>query len=103
MFKTTLIFVIALLPACYSWLAMRRLQAQARARLRSALDDAYDRRFRRPGQAMEPDYQYIEGVGYMLGNLTCRFNARSPYLRCTANPLGPCQGCSHYESIEFPA
>ncbi|MEN9203958.1 MAG: DUF6464 family protein [Thermostichus sp. DG_1_6_bins_120] len=35
--------------------------------------------------------------GGNLGDPSCRFNARSPLLRCAVNPLGPCQGCVHYE------
>ncbi|MGC9502932.1 DUF6464 family protein [Baaleninema sp.] len=33
----------------------------------------------------------------LLGDRTCRYNARSPYIRCAVNPEGPCQGCRHYE------
>lgn len=31
-----------------------------------------------------------------IGDLRCRFNARSPYLRCAVNPLGPCETCQAY-------
>ncbi|MEE2695787.1 MAG: DUF6464 family protein, partial [Cyanobacteriota bacterium] len=27
---------------------------------------------------------------------SCRFNARSPLLRCAVLPEGPCDRCSHY-------
>lgn len=33
-----------------------------------------------------------------IGDISCRYNARSPYLRCATNPNGPCEGCLHYES-----
>lgn len=41
---------------------------------------------------------HLEGRPYFIGDISCRFNARSPYLRCATNPTGPCEGCSCYES-----
>ncbi|MFN3926570.1 MAG: DUF6464 family protein [Pseudanabaenaceae cyanobacterium] len=35
----------------------------------------------------------------IIGDPTCRFNARSEFLRCAINPSGPCTGCPHYQSI----
>ena len=32
-----------------------------------------------------------------LGDPDCLHNARSPFLRCAVNPLGPCKGCESYE------
>ena len=32
-----------------------------------------------------------------IGDMTCKNNARSQYLRCTINPDGPCEGCPSYE------
>ena len=32
-----------------------------------------------------------------IGNTNCRLNARSPFLRCAINPLGPCEGCQDFE------
>lgn len=49
-----------------------------------------------------PDYRYIEGLGYIIGDLSCQYNARSPHLRCAINPSGPCNGCSYYEALHFP-
>jgi len=39
---------------------------------------------------------YLEGVGYLIGDISCQFNARSGYLRCAVNPQGP-SGCRHYD------
>lgn len=36
---------------------------------------------------------------WVVGDATCRFNARSELLRCAVNPDGPCAGCQHYESF----
>jgi hypothetical protein len=47
------------------------------------------------------DRYYLEGVGYLIGDISCRYNARSGYLRCAVNPSGPCEGCRYYEAKEF--
>jgi len=44
----------------------------------------------------DPNYE-LETRNYFIGELSCRFNARSPYLRCAINPSGPCENCLHYE------
>lgn len=45
----------------------------------------------------------IQEINYIyrhksIGDITCSFNARSPKLRCTINPSGPCEACRFYES-----
>jgi hypothetical protein len=34
--------------------------------------------------------------GWVIGDPSCRFNARSPLLRCAVLPEGPCERCAHY-------
>lgn len=34
-----------------------------------------------------------------IGDVGCKNNARSSYLRCTINPSGACQGCKDYEKL----
>ncbi|MFN6572392.1 DUF6464 family protein [Dendronalium sp. ChiSLP03b] len=34
-----------------------------------------------------------------IGDVTCKFNARSPFLRCAINPSGNCQGCKDCQQI----
>jgi hypothetical protein len=34
--------------------------------------------------------------GWVIGDPSCRFNARSPLLRCAVLPDGPCERCAHY-------
>jgi hypothetical protein len=47
--------------------------------------------------AQRPDEKsFIEGR-WVVGNATCRYNARSELLRCIPNPTGPCEGCRHYQ------
>jgi hypothetical protein len=57
---------------------------------------------RQPAALPPADYRYVEGLGYIVGDLSCQFNARSPHLRCAVNPSGPCQECSAYQAIVFP-
>jgi hypothetical protein len=33
--------------------------------------------------------------GWVIGDPQCRFNARSPLLRCAVLPEGPCDRCGH--------
>lgn len=36
------------------------------------------------------------GNGWVIGDPGCRFNARSPLLRCAVLPEGPCERCAHH-------
>jgi len=45
----------------------------------------------------EPEAREIDGIGFVIGDLSCQFNSGSPLLRCAINPLGPCAGCHSYE------
>ncbi len=42
------------------------------------------------------DQTWFEGRR-IVGDATCRFNARSPLLRCAIRPEGPCEGCAQRE------
>ncbi|WP_242049225.1 DUF6464 family protein [Aulosira sp. FACHB-615] len=33
-----------------------------------------------------------------LGNSSCKFNTRSPYMQCAVNPKGDCDDCRYFES-----
>lgn len=37
---------------------------------------------------------------HFLGRADCLFSAQSSDLRCAVHPLGPCEGCRHFEMIE---
>jgi Family of unknown function (DUF6464) len=41
----------------------------------------------------------IDGI-WIIGDGSCRYNARSELVRCAVNPPGPCQGCQFYEAEE---
>lgn len=51
-------------------------------------------------KALPPaDMTCIDGFGYVIGKVSCKYNARSPYIRCAVNPSGPCQDCRYYDSL----
>ncbi len=102
MLEALFIIAIGLIPAIISWLLMRKAEAHLRARLRTAMNAPTARRLSRLYRPpLSADHHYVEGIGYIVGDITCRFNARSAYLRCATNPSGPCKQCPHYESIDF--
>ncbi|MEL6440201.1 MAG: DUF6464 family protein [Cyanobacteria bacterium J06621_8] len=35
----------------------------------------------------------------VIGNASCRFNARSEIMRCAVNPNGPCYDCLSFEPV----
>ncbi|PSR15229.1 hypothetical protein C8255_23195 [filamentous cyanobacterium CCP3] len=99
MLVIVLIFVVGLTPAIVSaWMSVRadRSEKGGSAAVPTAL-----------GQSMaklldnNSDLHYVDGMGYMIGDITCDLNARSPYLRCAMNPMGPCDGCSAYAPKVF--
>lgn len=46
-----------------------------------------------------PTEQSLIDGHWVIGDASCRFNARSPLLRCGVEPQGPCQGCRFYEPL----
>jgi hypothetical protein len=80
------------------WLTYREEQ-RARNRVIAAVESTSNRRFYKR-IARDPEEQYIEGVGYIIGDISCQYNARSPYIRCAVNPGGLCQDCLHYSERE---
>ena len=100
MIETIFVVTLGLLPPLLSLSLIRRAETRAQSRLRAAIS-AVERRGMQTIQRASGEQQYVEGIGFLTGDITCRFNARSPHLRCAVNPVGPCQDCRYYESIEF--
>jgi hypothetical protein len=94
-----LIVSLGLVPVCISWSFSQRWQRQWQAQVRQRWVQV---EHQGQGQPDTNDLRYVEGVGYVLGDLSCRFNAISPQLRCAINPLGPCEDCSAYEA-KYPS
>ncbi len=93
--KTIFVFVLVLMPPVLSILVMHKAKERAQARLRAATQAPVVRALRR--NQVPNDRYHIEGVGYIIGDITCKFNACSAYIRCAVNPSGPCENCFHYE------
>lgn len=106
MLKTIVLIIIGFLPSLWSLWVIRKSQERTRTRTRQiAYNYSQIQQYMRPveGDCVErsSDRYYLEGVGYLVGDISCKFNARSGYVRCAVNPSGPCQDCRHYESREL--
>lgn len=95
-----LIFVIGLTPAIISAVQSYRANHQAKSQM-GCQGEVIDSRRLRTLVSGDKDLHYVEGLGYMIGDITCDLNARSPYLRCAFNPMGPCDGCREYAPKVF--
>lgn len=95
MLETILVFVLGLTPPVLSLWLMRTAKQGSQTRIRSAAHPSVVRVL--PRHPLPPDRYYLEGVGYLIGDITCKFNARSAYIRCAVNPSGSCENCCHYE------
>lgn len=96
MLEIVLVFTLGLLPSLFSWWVLQK--AEQRVQEEFGFASSF-----RAGQSSElpPEHQYVNGLGLVIGDHSCQFNARSPYLRCAVNPSGPCQHCSSYQPAEF--
>jgi hypothetical protein len=99
--KTLLVIAVGFLPSLISLWAIRKTHARSRLRLRQAAMNFPVVQRRQNLRPVESDRYYLEGVGYLIGDISCKFNARSGYMRCAVNPEGPCNGCRHYEPKEL--
>ncbi len=93
-----IILLISLVPSLLYLVLLPKFKRgwQRRPRYRPR---AFERR--RRGSTCQPDdeWEQVEEIhSYFIGNLSCRYNARSPYIRSAVNPSGPCDDCPHYES-----
>ncbi|MBD2424938.1 hypothetical protein H6G62_02975 [Phormidium sp. FACHB-1136] len=94
-----LIFVVGLAPACISaYLSIREDRAEKDC---APVSQGPSHRSLTRLLEGDGDLHYVDGMGYMIGDITCDLNARSPYLRCAINPMGPCDGCSAYAPKVF--
>jgi Family of unknown function (DUF6464) len=92
------ILSIVVLLLCF-WILISQLirREEAISRRRSiAIDRHYPHAYKRIPR--DPEEKYIEGIGYIIGDVSCKYNARSPYMRCAVNPSGLCEGCRDYYS-----
>ncbi|MBE9114836.1 hypothetical protein IQ249_02895 [Lusitaniella coriacea LEGE 07157] len=95
MLEVVLIFVLALVPFFLGFFLVRKAKRRWQARLRRIRSVASFRARSTMPHAASGDTFDIHD--YFIGNLSCRYNARSPYIRCAINPNGPCENCPHYQ------
>lgn len=94
--KLAFIFLFGILPPLASLLILRKIKQRWQARLRRArlMTDAHRRedlsRYYYDDEPIEPER-------YSIGDISCHYNAHSPYIRCAVNPSGPCKDCPYYK------
>ncbi len=101
MLRTLLVIAVGFLPSLVSLWVIRKTRSRSRLRMRQAAMNFPRMGERQNFTSPEGDRYYLEGVGYLIGDISCKFNARSGYIRCAVNPDGPCNGCRHYEPKEL--
>ncbi|MEH2381643.1 MAG: DUF6464 family protein [Nostoc sp.] len=101
MLNTLLVIAVGFLPSLISLWVIRKTHLRSRLRLRQAAMNFPSVQQGQNVRSVEGDRYYLEGVGYLIGDISCKFNARSGYIRCAVNPEGPCNGCRHYEPKKF--
>jgi hypothetical protein len=74
--SSLLVVTVGLMPSLLSVWVMRKSQAQTRAKLRAAMSAPAVRQRRSPSPS-SPDRYYLEGVGFLIGDISCQFNSRS--------------------------
>ncbi|MDJ1184196.1 DUF6464 family protein [Roseofilum casamattae] len=97
-----LVFFIGMIPPALSLWMMRKVEIQCQQRQEQLLQAHRRRPLRSPRERLLADLptdssRTIE-LSATIGDTTCQYNARSPYLRCAINPMGPCEQCCHYEA-----
>lgn len=97
-------FALAMAPAVVALLSLRRTQDRVARVVNTRLARRMARRLasatsmaRRSPVPDDPEALYIPDFGFVIGDISCQFNGRSPYLRCAINPHGPCSECRYYQ------
>jgi hypothetical protein len=98
--NTFLIIAIGLLPSLFSLWMIRKSHLRREMLMRQAAM-SFPRTQGQNSRLGSSDRYYLQGVGYLIGDISCRYNAKSGYVRCAVNPSGPCEGCRYYEPREF--
>lgn len=94
------LILIGLLPPALSVWATYRAERRVIDRFDFAIESAQYPSVN-PWRQRDPDEHYIDGIGLVIGDITCQLNARSPHIRCAVNPMGPCEGCRSYEGRTY--
>jgi hypothetical protein len=101
-FDILLIAALGLTPPFLSVWLMRRAKLQAQERLQAVANVAPSLRIRSTQLPPVQDSCYIEGVGYVIGDISCQYNSRSGYMRCAVHPCATsCENCRDYSPKDF--
>ncbi|HHP7230004.1 MAG TPA: DUF6464 family protein [Xenococcaceae cyanobacterium] len=95
-FKLVFLLLLSLVPSLGYLLVYRKLKQQWEARLERVRWIAHHQRI---GTNSYPLEEGLELAVSYIGDISCRYNARSPYIRCAVNPCGSCQDCPYYQSL----
>ncbi len=96
-----LIIAVGLLPSLFSLWMIRKSHLQRETQMRQAAMSFPRTQLGQNSRLGSSDRYYFQGVGYLRGDISCRYNAKSGYVRCAVNPSGLCEGCRYYEPREF--
>lgn len=96
------LIMIGLVPPAISVWASHRAERRIVERLDLVMDTGQYPVIT-PWRRRDPDEHYIDGIGLVIGDITCQLNARSPHIRCAVNPTGPCDDCRFYEGRSYEA
>jgi hypothetical protein len=95
MLDIIIILLVGIAPPILSLWMLHRTQSHYRQINLAVISTPIDLKLK----ALPPDEMTcIDGFGYVIGKVSCKYNARSSYIRCAVNPSGPCQGCRHYDN-----
>jgi len=99
-----LVFFVGMIPPTLSLWMMRKVELQCQQRHERILRAYRNRPLQSPRERLlnyRPSaFTPGMGIDMIIGDITCQYNARSPYLRCAINPNGPCEECSHYQPTQ---
>jgi hypothetical protein len=74
------------------------LQRRHRYRLRNGIYELASLALQVKTQRQPADARWWQG-GWVIGDPSCTYNARTPLLRCAVLPEGPCERCAHYSRV----
>lgn len=91
MIRIIIIFILALIPSLFGIEIIRQSKRRFQARMRQIRAEPVS-------QVVVSSFLDVpQERKLFVGEISCRYNARSPHLRCAINPSGPCKECLHYE------
>ncbi len=99
LFKAIFILGVGISPFIVYFWFRQQWESRALQDIQTAGSGVVFSHWQRP--SLPPDVEYVDGIGYIIGDITCQYNARSSYIRCAVNPDGPCQDCRFYDSREY--